>query len=96
MTALLTGYLVGLFYLAINSDKIASKDAFRVAWIFFSLIPVSHCVFTLFRAGNIGGRTSSLVLVEIWADGFAWLFLAISLFCLLGALLPEEKHFNDK
>ena len=95
MTVLLTGYLVGLVYLAINSDKIASKDMFRVAWIFFSLIPVSHCVFTLFRAGNIG-RARSLALVEIWADGFAWLFLAISLFCLLGALLPEEKHFNDK
>ena len=87
MTWLLTTYLIGLLYFAAKSENVPNKEAFRTAWIWFALIPVSNFVFALFRAGNIGS-TRDLALVEIWADGFGWLFLGISFFVLIGALVP--------
>jgi hypothetical protein len=88
MTWLLASYLIGLLYFAAQPEKISNKGTFRTAWIWFALIPVSNFVFALFRAGNISS-TRDLALVEIWADGFGWLFLGISFFVLIGALVPD-------
>ena len=88
MTWLLASYLIGLLYFAAKPEKISTKGAFRTAWIWFALIPVSNFVFALFRAGSIRS-TRDLALVEIWADGFGWLFLGISFFVLIGSLVPD-------
>lgn len=88
MTWLLIAYLIGLLYFVANPGKVANRGAFRTAWIWFALIPVSNFVFALFRAGNISS-TRDLALVEIWADGFGWLFFGISLLILMGALVPD-------
>lgn len=89
MPWLLCAYLLGLLYFIANPQKVVNRGAFRTAWIWFALVPVSNFVFALFRAGNIRS-TSELALIEVWSDGIAWLLLAISLFVLIGALLPED------
>ena len=53
MTWLLLGYGVGLFYLAINHNKLADKATFSAAWIAFAMIPMSHFVFALLTLANV-------------------------------------------
>ena len=91
MTWILTAYLLGLLYFATNQDRLLSKQSFRQAWIWFVTIPISHFVFALIRAGN-SRSPRDLALVEIWADGIAWLLLGISLFFMLGALVEKESE----
>lgn len=82
-------YLLGLFYYAANQNKVVNKDAFRLAWIWFAIIPVSHFFFALLRAAN-HQSARDLRLVEIWADGIPPLLFGISLFMMLGALGINE------
>lgn len=74
-----------------NPRKVSNKGSFRAAWRWFALIPICNFVFTLFRAGNVRS-TRDLALVEIWSNGFAWLFVGISFFFLLGALMPGDTE----
>ena len=90
MTWFLIAYLLSLIYLAANKTRIEDRGAFRVAWIFFALVPVSHFVFALFRAGN-SKQPGDLVLIEIWSNGIAWLLLSFSLLALMNALVPSES-----
>ena len=93
MTWLLIVYFVGLFYLALNQNKIANKFSFRVAWSFYASIPACNFLFTLFRLGNI--RVSrNLAVVELWANGIPWLLLSISLFFLLNAFMSKSEKLN--
>ena len=90
MTWLLIAQLVGLLYFAANKDRVSNKGSFRVAWVWFALIPVSRFVFALFRAGNYRSPRD-LTLIEIWSDGVGWLLMAISLLFLLKALVPSSR-----
>ncbi|MDF7802211.1 hypothetical protein P4C99_22260, partial [Pontiellaceae bacterium B1224] len=83
-------YLVILVYLVIDQSKISNKGLFRGAWITFSAIPIINAFFTLFRAGSIQSARK-LALVEVWSNGFAWLFLGISFLILINALIPAEE-----
>ena len=91
MTWLLIAYLLGLIYLAANRDRLRRTDSFRMAWIWFALIPISHFVFALFRVGNLRS-SNDLALIEIWADGIAWLLLGISILFLTGSVAPEREQ----
>ena len=81
MNLILPAYLLALVYISAQRDRRSTMPSLRAAWIWFAMIPISHFVFTLFRAGSTP-NVRDLALVEIWADGFAWLFLGISMLCL--------------
>ena len=82
-------YGAGLFYLLVHPHRIRNKGVFHHAWIWYGLVLFSNFVFMLFRSSCIGS-TRSLATVQIWADGVAWLFLAISLLILPWAVVPHE------
>jgi hypothetical protein len=90
MTWLLIAYLIALLYIALRRGTSGNADAYRRAWIAFAAIPLSHFFFTLLRAGNFGD-SRDLALVEIWADGFEWLLLGISMLFLTGTLAPNSR-----
>jgi hypothetical protein len=92
---ILTVYLLVLIYLALKRDKFEHNAPLRPAWITFALIPVSHFVFALFRAGNFPAPRD-LALIEIWADGIAWLLLGASLLFLTGMIAPEPPSYADR
>ena len=83
-------YGVFLFYLAVDRKRIINQSSFRLAWMFYAAIAFSHAFFTLFRAGSLRSP-QGLALVEIWANGFAWLFLGIGLVALLNALIQKPE-----
>ena len=83
-------YFLILVYFVIDQSKISDKGFFRGAWITFAAIPIINAAFTLFRAGN-HDDPQNLLLVEIWANGFALLFFGISFLILINALIPAEK-----
>jgi hypothetical protein len=90
MTWILIVYLVALLLLAYKHEKIVNLHAFRVSWVFFTLVLGCHFLFTLFRAGNFRDPRE-MMLVEIWATGLPWLFFSISFFALMFALLPFSQ-----
>jgi len=94
MTWLLAAYLLGLLYFTANPDKVSNKETFRIAWIWFALIPIANFVFALFRAGN-AGIAKDLLLVEIWSNGIAWLLLGISFFIFINALMPDDSEDEE-
>lgn len=90
MTWLLIVYLLALVYFAANPNKISDIGLFRGAWICFALIPMSHFVFALLRAGN-ARSTIRMAVIEILSDGISWLFISYSLLFLINALIPKKK-----
>ena len=88
MTWLILTQLVILSLISYNKDKLKSTVSLRLSWNWFSGVFFSHAFFTLFRAGNYNDM--DLALVEIWATGFAWLFLGMSIFQLPSLFLGEE------
>ena len=89
MNWFLIAYLLALVYLA-NRERLGRMDSFRLAWIWFALIPISHFLFALIRVSNLRSP-NDLALTEIWADGIAWLLLGISMFYLIGSVAPDRK-----
>jgi len=94
MTWILVAYLIALIYLSTRREKSSSNASLRQAWITFALIPLSHFVFTLFRIGNYQ-HPRDLALIELWATGFEWLLLGISLLFLTGTIAPENSSHSD-
>jgi len=95
MTWLLIVYFVGLFYLALNQNKIVNRSAFRAAWTLYALIPASNSLFTLIRLGNIR-NTRTLAVAELWSSGIQWLLLSIILFCLLNAFMSKSENASGE
>jgi hypothetical protein len=81
MNHLLVALLIALAVISFRSDKAPNPSAIRMAWIWFACIPFTHVVTTLFRAGNYR-NPYDIALVEIWSDGFQWLFLGLSIVSL--------------
>ena len=96
MTWTLIAYGAGLFYFAARQDKVINKNRFRIAWIIFASIPLSHFFFILLRANNVNMRKPSprmagnLASIELWSSGVEWLLLAISLIVLMTAIIPND------
>ena len=87
MTWILIAYLAALLYVSANQQKFAYPAALRPAWLWFAAIPISHFIFALFRVGN-SRDPRDLALIEIWAEGFQWLLLGISIVFLARAVAP--------
>jgi hypothetical protein len=85
MNWFLVAYLVALAYLTVQK-----KDSLGSAWFWLGILAFSHTVFALFRAGN-ATNPRDLILVEIWANGFEWLFLGLSIRSLAGVLKKDES-----
>ena len=81
MNWLLIAFLLALTFVSCNANKVGNPGALRMAWLWFAAIPFSHFAMALFRAGNYTSPRD-LALIEIWSDGFAWLFLGLSIFNL--------------
>lgn len=81
MIWLLIASLLALTFVSCNSNKVGNPASLRMAWTCFAAIPFSHFAMALFRAGNYTSPRD-LALIEIWSDGFAWLFLGLSIFNL--------------
>lgn len=88
MNWFLVAYLVALTYLTVQR-----KDSLSTAWSWLGILAISHFVFALFRAGN-ATNPRDLILVEIWANGFQWLFLGLSILSLVGALKRDESEHS--
>lgn len=84
MTYIAAAYLLALVYISTRQPRSPAFPSLKTAWIWLALIPLSQFFFTVFRSANIRAP-SGLALVEIWANGFGWLFLGLSMFCLTGA-----------
>jgi hypothetical protein len=95
MPWILVAYLFALVYLTVHREKLPKSTSIRVAWFWFSLIPLSHFFFTLFRAGNYTSARD-LALVEIWAEGVAWLLLGISWLRLFGNVFPQSQNYSEQ
>jgi hypothetical protein len=89
MNWIIIAYLLSLIFLAMKLEDPTRRSSFRAAWITFALIPIWNFLMHLFRAGNIRD-TRTLQLIEIWDQAIPSLLLGISLFCLLGALAPNQ------
>ncbi|HHH75933.1 MAG TPA: hypothetical protein ENL03_02775 [Phycisphaerae bacterium] len=88
MIYLLPAYLIGLLYFTAQQHRIVNKQAFRVAWRWFIAIPMTHAGFTFIRSITVGNAVD-MAQTEIWANGFTWFFLAMSMLNLLYTLLPK-------
>lgn len=95
MTWMLIAYLFALLYLPVSQKDGLRTASLKVAWIWFSLIPISKFVFTLFRAGNMRS-TRELALIEVWADGVGWLLLGISLLCLTRFVAQGNSNKSEQ
>lgn len=85
MTWILVAYLLVLAFLTVNTGKLSNIHSLRSAWRWLAMVAISHVLFALFRVENFRDA-SDMARIELWADGFQWLFLGISLFCLSGVV----------
>ena len=89
---ILTHFLV-LTFLSFHQDRLKSTDSLRPAWKSFLCVFFVNALFTLFRAVNFDSQ--GLLFVEIWANGFIWLFLGLSLYKATGLFFGEEKSGDE-
>lgn len=78
MNWLLIAYLLCLTFISFSPGSRGAPLGLRGAWICLAAIPFSYFFMALFRAGNFR-HPQDIVLIEIWSDAFAWLFLGLSM-----------------
>ncbi len=88
MNWLILTQLLILSFLSFNQDKLKSTNSLRLSWHWFSSVFFVQAAFTLFR---MDGPSLN---VEIWANGFVWLGLGMSIFQLPSIFLGEDKIFS--
>jgi hypothetical protein len=81
MTWFLIAYFIGLFYLALNRDKIAGKQDFRTAWRLYAYIMITYAAASLL---------GMVPFSEIICNAVKWVLLGVSMFYLIKAMVPEE------
>jgi hypothetical protein len=90
MKTFLIVYLVCLVYTSFQKDKVVRPLSLRIAWTWFAWVGLVEFIFTFIRAGAYGSysgpRDRDLALIDVWASGISWLFLAVSIFALRNAL----------
>lgn len=89
MLWLILTQLIVLSFLSYHSGKWKAPSALRLSWRWFSGVFFSQALLTVFRAGCF--RDQDFPLVEIWADGFTWFFIGMSIL-QLSNLFFEEDH----
>ena len=86
-------YLIALAYLTVHKNG-SHTSSLPKPWCWLAMLPITHFVFALFRAGNVRD-TRDMVLIEIWANGFEWLFVGISMFTLAGVLKSDQTDTSN-
>jgi hypothetical protein len=81
MTWIVVAHLLVLAFFTVNTGRIASPHSLRYAWRWLAAVATSHIVFNVIRQENIHD-SSDMARIELWADGFQWLFLGFSIYCL--------------
>ena len=89
MNWILIAYLLSLVWLSTHKERLPRGFSLKGAWNWFALIPISHFVFALLRACYFRD-SGDLMLIEIWSDGFGWLFLGFSMLCLTRAIAHDQ------
>ena len=90
MPWLLIAQLLALTYVSCHPAAVVDRGLLRAAWCWLAAVPVSQFAMALFRAGNFRDARD-MVLIEIWSNGFLWLFAGLSLFCLGMAFRSKER-----
>ena len=93
MNWIIIAYLLGLIFLATKLEDATRRPSFRVAWVFFALIPIWQFIMYLCRAGQFRD-TKAQELIGIWELAVPSLLLGISFLCLLGALAPASSDYE--
>jgi len=89
MTWLIITYFLVLVFLSYKKDALKSTISLHLAWTWFTAVFFSQAFMTLFRAVNFNDLSYGLV--EIWANGFTWFFLGLSLIQLPSLFLGEDQ-----
>ena len=93
MNWIIIAYLLGLIFLATKLEDATRRTSFRVAWVFFALIPIWQFIMHLCRAGQFRD-TKAQELIGIWELAVPSLLLGISFLCLLGSLAPASSDYD--
>ena len=96
MTWIILIQLLVLVFLSFNHKKLKSASNLRPAWGWFSCVFVFQAVMTFLRA-RYYDDVEELMLVEIWANGFVWFFIGMSILFLPSLFLgkPTSSEFFD-
>ena len=94
MTWLVLAHFVILTFLSFHRDKLRSSASLKSAWDWFVAVFFSQAALTVFRAGNYDDN--DLVLVEIWATGFVWFFLGMSILQLRSLFVDDTLSSSNK
>ena len=85
MTWIFVAQLLVLAFLTVNSGRIAKPHSLRLAWRWLAAVAINHLIFNLFRHENYN-HSSDMARIGFWEDGFQWLFLGLSIYCLSGVV----------
>ncbi|MFP6877123.1 MAG: hypothetical protein VCA37_09865 [Roseibacillus sp.] len=83
------------FTFLVNPGKVVDSGALRSAWIVFLLIPLSQVVVLIIKGSHLKSPRG-LVVVEPWSNGIVWLLFAVSIYRLIGALIPGQGQGRPK
>ena len=88
-----------LVFLSFNHKKLESASNLRPAWGWFSCVFLSQAAMSCFSAyiTIIRGIPDAVMLLEIWANGFVWFFIGMSILFLPSLFLgkPTSSEFFD-
>jgi len=100
MTWIILIQLLVLVFLSFNHKKLVSASNLRPAWYWFSGVFWSQAAMSCFSAfiTIIRGIPDAVMLIEIWANGFVWFFIGMSILYLPSLFLgkrPGSEFFDD-
>ena len=101
MTWIILIHLLVLVFLSFNHKKLKSASNLRPAWGWFSCVFFSQAAMSCFSAYitiNHGSSPDDMMLLEIWANGFVWFFIGMSILFLPSLFLgkrPRSEFFDD-
>ena len=100
MTWIILIQLLVLVFLSFNHKKLVSASNLRPAWYWFSGVFWSQAAMSCFSAfiTIFRGSPDDMMLLEIWANGFVWFFIGMSILFLPSLFLgkrPGSEVFYD-
>jgi|GEM_PF-1565155 len=100
MTWIILIQLLVLVFLSFNHKKLVSASNLRPAWYWFSGVFWSQAAMSCLSAfiTIMRGIPDAVMLIEIWANGFVWFFIGMSILYLPSLFLgkrPGSEFFDD-
>ena len=94
MIWLILTHLLILSCLSYNKERLKSNESLRLAWKWFTGVFFSQALLTIFRVGNY--KSADLGLVEIWSNGFVWLFIGLSISQLPSLFSGDDEAISPE